>query len=397
MPSDRPQSNSRHALRIGAIIALVVAGVVVVTGITTRANSNEKLKQWTMDQAVPSVNVIIPAASGEVSSIALPARFEAYSKAPIHARTNGYLKRWYADIGTRVKAGQVLADLETPDLDQQLLQARADLATAKANEALAKTTAERWVSLLDSGAVSPQEVDEKKGDYEAKQAMTHAAQANVDRLIATRGFAHIVAPFAGTVTARNTDTGALITEGGNNGPALFEVSDTRRLRLFVNVPQNYVGSIKAGTTATITVPEQPGKTYTATVESTSRSVDAASGAMLVQLFVDNQEGHLLPGGYANVSLKLPSTVAALSIPSSALIFDKSGLQVATVQADGKVKMKQVTLARDLGKTVELSSGVAATERIIDNPPDGIADGQVVRVAEAGPKEKPEAPGKTAQR
>jgi RND family efflux transporter MFP subunit len=163
------------------------------------------------------------------------------------------------------------------------------------------------------------------------------------------------------------------------------------------VPQNYVGSIKAGTTATITVPEQPGKTYTAMVESTSRSVDAASGAMLVQLFVDNQDGYLLPGGYANVSLKLPSTVAALSIPSSALIFDKSGLQVATVQADGKVKLKQVTLARDLGKTVELSSGVTATERIIDNPPDGVADGQVVRVAETGPKEKPEAPGKTAQR
>lgn len=386
MPSDRPTSApSRHVLRIGSIVALVVAGAVVVTGIATRASSNEKLKQWTTEQALPSVSVILPSASGEVSSIDLPARFEAYSKAPIYARTNGYLKRWYADIGTRVKAGQVLADIETPDLDQKLLQAQADLATARANEALAKTTAERWVSLLDSGAVSPQEVDEKKGDHEAKQAMTKAAQANVDRLIATRGFAHIAAPFAGTVTARNTDTGALITEGGNNGPALFEVSDTRKLRLYVNVPQNYVGSIKSGTTADITVPEQPGKTYAATVESTSRAVDAASGAMLVQLIVDNKDAALLPGGYANVNLRLPKTVASLAIPSSALIFDKTGLRVATVDAENKARLKTVTLARDLGKTVELSSGIAGTDRVIENPPDGVADGQAVHVAKASSK------------
>lgn len=397
MPSDRPQSNPRHALRIGAIVALVVAGVVVVTGITTRANSNEKLKQWTMEQSVPSVNVIVPAGGGEVSSIALPARFEAYSKAPIYARTNGYLKRWYADIGTRVKAGQVLADLETPDLDQQLLQARADLATAKANEALAKTTAERWISLLDSGAVSPQEVDEKKGDYEAKQAMTRAAQANVDRLVATRAFAHIVAPFAGTVTARNTDTGALVSEGSNNGPALFEISDTHKLRLYVNVPQNYASSIKPGTTASITVPENPGKSYAATVESSSRSVDAASGAMLVQLIVDNKDAALMPGGFANVNLNLPKTVTSFGIPSSALIFGQAGLRVATIGTDGKAKLKQVTIARDLGKTVELSSGITPSDRVIENPPDGIADGQVVHVAESDRKEGPAATGKAPVR
>jgi RND family efflux transporter MFP subunit len=386
MPSDRPTSApSRHALRIGGLVALVVAGAVVVTGIATRANSDEKLKQWTMEQAVPNVSVILPSASGELSSIDLPARFEAYSRAPIYARVNGYLKSWHADIGTRVKAGQALAEVETPDLDQKLLQAKADLATARANESLAKITAERWVSLLDSGAVSPQEVDEKNGDHDAKQAMTKAAQANVDRLLATRDFARIVAPFDGTITARNTDTGALITEGSNNGPALFEVSDTRRLRLYVNVPQNYVGSIKPGTTAGITVPEQPGKTYAATVESTSRAVDAASGAMLVQLIVDNKDAALLPGGYANVNLRLPKTVAALSIPSSALIFDKAGLRVATVDAENKAKLKAVTLARDLGKTVELSSGIAGTDRVIENPPDGIADGQALHVAKAAEK------------
>jgi RND family efflux transporter MFP subunit len=386
MPSDRPTSApSRHALRIGSIVALVVAGAVVVTGIATRASSNEKLKQWTMEQALPSVSVILPSASGELSSIDLPARFEAYSRAPIYARVNGYLKNWHADIGTRVKTGQVLAEVETPDLDQKLLQAKADLATAKANEALAKITAERWESLLESGAVSPQEVDEKKGDHEAKQAMTKAAQANVDRLLATRDFARIVAPFDGTVTARNTDTGALITEGSNNGPALFEVSDTRKLRLYVNVPQNYVGSIKSGTTADITVPEQPGKTYAATVESTSRAVDAASGAMLVQLIVDNKDAALLPGGYANVNLRLPKTVASLAIPSSALIFDKTGLRIATVDAENKARLKTVTLARDLGKTVELSSGIAGTDRVIENPPDGVADGQAVHVAKASSK------------
>ncbi|MEZ0273064.1 MAG: efflux RND transporter periplasmic adaptor subunit [Methylophilaceae bacterium] len=386
MPSDRPTSApSRHVLRIGSIVALVVAGAVVVTGIATRASSNEKLKQWTMEQALPSVSVIQPSASGELSSIDLPARFEAYSRAPIYARVNGYLKNWHADIGTRVKTGQVLAEVETPDLDQKLLQAKADLATAKANEALAKITAERWESLLESGAVSPQEVDEKKGDHEAKQAMTKAAQANVDRLLATRDFARIVAPFDGTVTARNTDTGALITEGSNNGPALFEVSDTRKLRLYVNVPQNYVGSIKSGTTADITVPEQPGKTYAATVESTSRAVDAASGAMLVQLIVDNKDAALLPGGYANVNLRLPKTVASLAIPSSALIFDKTGLRIATVDAENKARLKTVTLARDLGKTVELSSGIAGTDRVIENPPDGVADGQAVHVAKASSK------------
>ena len=386
MPSDRPTSApSRHALRIGSIVALVVAGAVVVTGIATRASSNEKLKQWTMEQALPSVSVIQPSASGELSSIDLPARFEAYSRAPIYARVNGYLKNWHADIGTRVKTGQVLAEVETPDLDQKLLQAKADLATAKANEALAKITAERWESLLESGAVSPQEVDEKKGDHDAKQAMTKAAQANVDRLLATRDFARIVAPFDGTVTARNTDTGALITEGSNNGPALFEVSDTRKLRLYVNVPQNYVGSIKSGTTADITVPEQPGKAYAATVESTSRAVDAASGAMLVQLIVDNKGAALLPGGYANVNLRLPKTVASLAIPSSALIFDKTGLRVATVDAENKARLKTVTLARDLGKTVELSSGIAGTDRVIENPPDGVADGQAVHVAKASSK------------
>jgi RND family efflux transporter MFP subunit len=321
-----------------------------------------------------------------LSTLDLPGRFEAYARAPIYARVSGYLKSWKVDIGAQVKTGQLLGEIETPDLDQQLLQARADLASAQANVELASTTARRWQAMLKTDSVSRQEVDDKTGDFASKEALFKAAQANVDRLVATKGFARIVAPFDGTVTARETDTGALINAGGGSGPALFEVSDTRKLRLYVNVPQNYVASVKPGTKADIRVPEHAGKTYTATVESTSRSVDVASGTTLIQLAVDNANGELLPGGFANVSLHLPGNVATLSIPASALIFDQAGLRVATVGADNKALLKPVTIARDLGKTIELGSGITAADRVIESPPDGIAAGDLVHVVEASQKQ-----------
>ena len=383
MPSNQIAPRpSHHTLRISGIVAALIAAAIVVTGIATRANSNEKLKQWTNEQAIPSVSVVMPGNGGSASMLELPGRFEAYSRAPIYARVNGYLKSWKVDIGAQVKTGQLLGEIETPDLDQQLLQARADLANAQANVELAATTATRWQSMLDSGAVSRQEVDDKTGDLASKKALIKAAQANVDRLLATKSFARIVAPFDGTVTARDTDTGALINAGGGSGPALFEVSDTRKLRLYVNVPQNYVSSAKPGTKANITVPEHAGKTYTATVESSSQSVDVASGTTLVQLAVDNAAGELLPGGFANVSLHLPTNATILNVPASALIFDQSGLRVATVGADNKVLMKPVTIARDLGKVIELSSGIALTDRVIEGAPDGIANGDAVNVVAA---------------
>jgi RND family efflux transporter MFP subunit len=383
MPSNQIAPRpSHHTLRISGIVAALIAAAIVVTGITTRANSNEKLKQWTNERAIPSVSVVMPGNGGSASMLELPGRFEAYSRAPIYARVNGYLKSWKVDIGAQVKTGQLLGEIETPDLDQQLLQARADLANAQANVELAATTATRWQSMLDSGAVSRQEVDDKTGDLASKKALIKAAQANVDRLLATKSFARIVAPFDGTVTARDTDTGALINAGGGSGPALFEVSDTRKLRLYVNVPQNYVSSAKPGTKANITVPEHAGKTYTATVESSSQSVDVASGTTLVQLAVDNAAGELLPGGFANVSLHLPTNATILNVPASALIFDQSGLRVATVGADNKVLMKPVTIARDLGKVIELSSGIALTDRVIEGAPDGIANGDAVNVVAA---------------
>ena len=234
--------------------------------------------------------------------------------------------------------------------------------------------------MLSSDSVSRQEVEEKVGDFTAKQAMVNASQANVDRVQAMKSFTRIVAPFDGIITARNTDLGALINAGGGTGPELFAVSDTRRLRVYVSVPQRYASIVKVGAKAKLSVPEHSQKTYTATVESSSRAVNAGSGSMLIQLTVDNAAGELLPGGFANVSLELPHSAGGLSIPPGALIFDKSGLRVATVGADDKVLLKKVTIYRDLGKVIELSSGITAEDRLIDSPPDGIADGDLVRIA-----------------
>lgn len=379
MPPDSPTPRtSSRTLRISGILTAIAAVVIVATGVTSRANNNEKLKQWTSEQAIPSVSVVTPSRDGDVSTLELPGRFQAYARAPIYARIDGYLKSWKTDIGARVKAGQLLGEIETPDLDQQLLQARADLASAEANAALAETTAKRWQAMAKTEAVSRQEVDDRTADLLAKQAMVKAAEATVNRLLAMKSFARIVAPFDGTVTARNTDIGALINDGGDGVP-LFEISDTRRLRLYINVPQNYAASINRGTKAAIKVPEHAGKTYAAKIESTSGSVDVASGTTLVQLVVDNAAGELLPGGYANVALQLPGNTEALSIPASALIFDREGLRVATVTADNKVLLKPITVVRDLGKTIELGSGIAAGDRIIESPPDGLVDGDPVHV------------------
>ncbi|WP_047540452.1 efflux RND transporter periplasmic adaptor subunit [Methylotenera versatilis] len=376
------QSNHKPSrlLRVSGIVAVIVAIAVVVIGVTTRANNHNNLKEWTDKQAIPTVSVGLPTSADEGVSLELPGRFEAYARAPIYARVSGYLKSWKADIGTQVKAGQLLAEIETPDLDQQLLQAKADLASAQANVDLAETTATRWQEMLATQSISKQEADEKAGDYTSKKAMVKAAEANVNRILALKSYTRIVAPFDGSVTARNTDTGALINAGGGAELPLFEISDTRQLRLYVNVPQNYVGSIKQGTKAKITVPEYPDKIYTATVKSTSGSINVASGTTLVQLAVDNAAGELLPGGYANVSLDLPSNKTALNVPASALIFDQAGLRVATVGADNKVILKTIAIARDLGKTIELHSGVDATDQVIENPPDGVKNGDQVNVA-----------------
>jgi RND family efflux transporter MFP subunit len=382
----------RRLRLIGMIAAIVVVSVVVI-GVATRISDARQLKTWTDAQSVPTVNIIAPESSATGAPLELPGRIEAYARAPIYARIDGYLKSWSVDIGTKVKAGQLLAEIETPDLDQQLLQARADFASAQANEALAATTAKRWQSMLQSDSVSRQEVDEKTGDFTAKQALANAARANVERINAMKNYTHIAAPFDGVVTARNTDIGALINAGsGGNGEALFVVSDVRKLRVYVQVPQSYVPSIPAGAVATLTVPEYPGRSFSAKVESSAQAVTAASGSTLLQLAVDNADGRLMPGSFANLRFDIAADKSALRVPASALVFDADGTRLATVGANDRVSFRIITILHDYGKSVEIASGIAAGDRIIDSPPDGLTDGDQVQIA--APPASASAPAKT---
>ena len=388
MPTEQRPPVSRRKLGIFGVVALIGAGLIVATGIRAREESGSKLKEWTDNQAVPSVAVAFPNARALNPTIDLPGRLEAYSRAPIFARVSGYLKSWSADIGAKVKAGQVIAEIEAPDLDQQLLQARADLVSQESSARLSEATLNRRKTLVASNFVSAQEIDERTADLSNKNMAVKAGQANVERLEALAGYKKISVPFDGIVTARDTDVGALINAGGGSGPAMFVVSDITKLRVYVNVPQNYVPSIKIGAKAAITMPEYPNRTFDATVEASSQSVEVSSGTTRMQLALDNSAGELMPGGYANVRLNLQRDTVPLHIPASALIFNQNGLRVATVGPDDKVLFKTVTIARDLGKEIELASGVAPDDRIIVAPPDGIADGDQVRVVGAGAKGKP---------
>ncbi|PXW28630.1 efflux RND transporter periplasmic adaptor subunit [Paraburkholderia caballeronis] len=370
----------RRRLVVSGVVGIAVVVGVVVAGVALRAVDARNLKTWTNAQAIPTVVVIHPASAPSGPTLDLPSRLEAYSRAPIFARVSGYLKSWNVDIGAPVKAGQLLAVIESPELDQQLIQARADLASAQANAALAGTTAKRWQALLGTDSVAQQEVDERTGDYTAKKAAVAAAQANVDRLLATKGFERIVAPFDGVVTARDTDVGALINAGsGGAGQELFVVSDVKRLRVYVQVPQSYAPDVRSGTTATLTVPEYPGQRFTARVVASADSVNAASGTTLVQLLVDNSDGKLLPGGFASLQFKLPVQPNSVRIPASALVFDAHGLRVATLGANSQVVFKTVTINRDFGDSVEIGAGLTATDRVIDTPPDGLVDGDRVQL------------------
>lgn len=386
MPTERNSPVSRRKLGIFGIAAGIVAVLVVVTGIRAREDSSARLREWTDDQAIPTVAVVLPDARVLNATIDLPGRLEAYYRAPIFARVSGYLKSWSADIGAKVKAGQVLAEIEAPDLDQQLLQARADLASQEASAILSEATLTRRKSLIASNFVSMQEIDERSADLSNKKAAVKSGQANVERLEALAGYKKISAPFDGVVTARDTDVGALINAGGGSGPAMFVISDISKLRVYVNVPQNYVPAIRIGARAVISMPEYPNRTFPATVEASSQSVDISSGTTRMQLALDNAGGELMPGGYANVRMSLVRDTVPLHIPASALIFNQSGLRVATVGADDKVLFKTMTIARDLGRDIELASGISPDDRVIVAPPDGLADGDQVRVA--GAKGKP---------
>jgi RND family efflux transporter MFP subunit len=392
-PDQNPSRTDRRKLvLVGGGFALLAVAVVAY-GLGTRQAQNGRLQDATEAQAAPVVALVTPASVSNDAALDLPGRLEAFIQAPIYARVPGYLKSWRHDIGAKVKAGEVLAEIDTPDLDQQLMQARADLGVAQANSKLAQIGAERWQSLASTDAVAKQDVDQRTFTWNANIAQVKAAQANVDRLVAMEGFKRLSAPFDGIVTARATDIGALINVGAAGGAQLFVVSETGKLRVYVNVPQNYVPSVPPGTQATISVPEHPGKTYTGTVEASAQAVNASTGTTLMQIIVDNAAGEMMPGDYGSIHLQMAAAAHVLSVPSSALIFDAKGLSVATVEAGNRVLMKPVSIARDLGSVVELASGVSPTDRVIQNPPDGISNGVLVRLAGAAPSGKLAAKGK----
>jgi RND family efflux transporter MFP subunit len=356
------------------------------------------VKTWTTAQAIPAVSVITPTSGSGGGALTLPGALQAFYNAPIYARVPGYVHGWYKDIGARVTAGQLLATIDTPELDQQLAQGRADLASAQANMQLAHITADRWSKMLAQDAVSKQESDEKTGDLATKTAQVNAAKANVDRLLALESFARIVAPFDGVVTARKIDIGALVNAGATASPnsELFDVAKVDKLRLYVHVPQNYSSRIHPGMTARLSVPEYPDRTFVATLETTANAISDNSGTLLVELMVDNRNGTLKDGDYAQVSFDLEGAPQAgappLALPASALVFRRSGTQAAVVGPDSHVHLRRVVVSRDLGTTIEVASGLSPTDRVIDNPPDSITDGQLVRVVGSPPTEDRNAGG-----
>ncbi len=395
MPTDRGSPALRWKLGVFGLIAAGAAVVVVVTGITAREETKAKLQDWAETQAVPAVAVVRPQAKAVDAVLELPGRLEAYSRAAIYARVSGYLKSWKVDIGATVAAGEVLAEIDAPDLDQQLNQARADLASAKASATLSEATLNRRKALLSANFVSMQEIDERTADLANKRAAVNAQQANVDRLEALAGYKTITAPFAGVVTTRNTDIGALISGGGGAGPPMFVIADVSKLRVYVDVPQSYVPAIRIGAAAAIVAPDYPDRTFSAVVESSSQSVDVASGTTRMQLKLDNARRELMPGGYASVRLTLADEAVPLHIPASALIFDQHGLRVATVADGDRVRFKTIRIARDLGREIVVGSGLGVDDRIIVAPPDGIAEGDQVRVVGGPGGGKPAVPA-TAQ-
>ncbi len=391
MPPNKPDVLSYRApanLKLVGLIAVVVAVGVAVTGIIGRVHANQDVKEWTHEQLVPTVGLVTAKSDNAPQVLSLPAQVQAFQNAGIHSRVPGYLKAWHVDIGQPVRKGQLLAEVDTPDLDQQLAAARADLATARATAALSVTTAARWKSLLAKDAVSQQEYDEKAGDAVAKASVVNAANANVQRLQATSAFKRIVAPFDGVVTTRSTDIGTLISAGVATEAPLFTVSQIDKLRVYVNVPQNYSSQIHKGMIAKLEAPEHPGEQFTATVVGDAQAI-SAQGSLLVQLQLDNKAGKLKAGSYVQAKLQMPKGASVALIPASALITGEHGNQVATVGPGGKVLMRQVTIARDLGTTIDLASGVSPNEKIIDNPPDDLAAGDVVKIAAP-------TPGKTAK-
>lgn len=371
-----------------ALIALgCLAAALLALGIAPRLRASTELTRQARAQTALTVSLVEPKPAPASQELLLPGAVTPYIDASIYARTSGYIVRWNTDIGTKVKAGQTLAIIETPELDAQLSQARADEATARANYAYAKSTADRWQQMLKTQSVSQQEADTKTADMQAKKAMLDAARANVARLTELVSYEKVVAPFDGTITARNIDIGSLVTAGGTpgvsapaNGTALFRMAQTATLRVFVDVPQDDAAMIDMRTPVYLTTQQYPGKHFPAKVARTTNSIDPSSRTLRVEVDVDNPDGALLPGAYAQAHLDLVAAHPALELPVSALLFRPNGVTVAVAGRDGRAHLKTVTIGRDFGTYVEVATGLAPTDRVIDNPGDAIGEGQAIRMA-----------------
>ncbi len=383
MSSEDIKPPSKRSLITAAAGAALLAGVVVGYGFVDRAQSKQEVVQWTNTQTIPTVALaqIIPGSSHQ--TLTLPGNIQPFNKAAIFARVNGYVKSWDHDIGSPVKAGQALATIDAPDLDQQLSQAKATLASVRANLQIASLTADRNNILLKKQIVAQQLADQTTADAVAKEAVVDANEANVRQLEAMQSFKTLAAPFDGVVTARNVEIGQLISPGGS-GPPLFEVSDLHRVRIFVQVPQSFSAGLVPGLKATFEMPQYPGVQFDATVSHISRSINATSHSMQVELQADNAAGKFFGGSYCNVHFEIPADANVVTIPSTALVTGNRGTQVATLDSSDKVVLKQVQLGRDLGDSVEVVSGLSPSDRIINNPPETVAAGDMVRVAAATP-------------
>jgi RND family efflux transporter MFP subunit len=370
-----------HGMRRFIWIVLVVALILAVWGVVSRMRARAALANSTAAAAIPVVTTVQPTQSPATDELVLPGNVQAFIEAPIYARTSGYLRSWYTDIGTAVTKGELLAEIEAPEVDQQFHQGLADLATAEANANLAESTNVRWKGLLAHRAVSQQDADTKAGDAAAMRAAATSASANVARLRELESFKRVVAPFDGVITLRNTDVGALINAGESSGAALFRLADTHRLRVYVQVPEAYASRTNPGVNADLEFSEHPGRRYPATIARTAQALDPTLRTLQVELQLDNARGELFPGSYAAVHFKVPGSATTLQIPASALIFRAAGLQVATVGRDNRVKLSTIVEGRDFGRSVEVLSGIAASDAVVANPPDSLNDGAEVQVAQ----------------
>ncbi len=380
-PPTPPSSPPSAPIKLGpiAIVAVILIIVGLAVGIVPRWLAKQALAKETAEMAVRYVAVVSPTPGKSEMGVPLPAEVQAYVEAPIFARANGYLKSWHVDIGENVEAGQLLAEIDTPELDQQLEQAKAEVDQADASLTLAKSTAERWVDLLKTASVSEQETAEKQADYALKKANLEAARANLHRLQDLKSFARVIAPFAGTITTRDTDVGQLITAG--NGRALFRLAQTNPLRVYVRVPQTLSRQIENGQGAQLTISELPGRKFEAKVVRTAGAMDPNSRTLLAELQVDNPKNEILSGSYAQVRFDDTQADPTLTIPANTLLFRSEGMQVGVVNADGKIEVKNIRLGRDFGQSVEVVDGLKASDRLIINPPDSLASGTEVRISE----------------